>query len=159
MAAVKQTIIAVSGVKNSGKTTLLESLIPRLAARGLRCAVVKHDGHRFEPDRAGTDTRRLLDAGAMGAAVFDGEKWQAVKYERVDEAALIALYPEADVVLLEGFKSSDYPKIEVWRETNSPAPVCDPCTLLALAGEDCDPDALSELIYHYVKEKKGANEP
>ena len=127
-----QTIIAVSGVKNSGKTALLEQLIPILRGRGLRCAVIKHDGHRFAPDREGTDTQRLLRAGAMGAAVFDGEKAQAVKYAAVDETALAALYPEADVIFLEGLKSSAYPKIEVWRTENAPAPVCDPGTLLAL---------------------------
>jgi len=125
-------ILAVSGVKNAGKTTLLEKLIPALRDRGIAAAVVKHDGHTFAPDREGTDTWRLLAAGALGAAVFDGEKFQAVKFAAVTERELFALYPEADLILLEGFKDSVYPKLEVVRAAVSTAPVCDPGTLLAL---------------------------
>lgn len=127
-----QKLVAVSGVKNSGKTTFLERLIPALGELGLRTAVIKHDGHAFLPDREGTDTCRLLAAGAMGTAVFDGEKYQAVKYVPVTERELLALFPEADLILLEGFKHSAYPKIEVLRSAVSRTPVCDPETLLAL---------------------------
>ena len=129
---MKQTIIAVSGVKNSGKTTLLTKLIPALKAKGVSCAVIKHDGHGFAADREGTDTCRLLASGAMGAAIFDGEKYQAVKYAAVTEKDLFALYPEADLILLEGFKWTDYPKIEIVRRGVSEQAVCDPDTLLAL---------------------------
>ena len=101
-------------------------------ARGLRTAVIKHDGHGFAADREGTDTCRLLAAGAMGAAIFDGEKFQAVKFAAVTESDLIALYPEADLILLEGFKWTDYPKIELVRRGNSEVPVCDPAAFIAL---------------------------
>ena len=74
-----QKVLAVSGEKKAGKTTLLEKLIPALARRGVRTAVIKHDGHGFYPDREGTDTNRVFAAGAVGAAVFDGEKFQVVK--------------------------------------------------------------------------------
>ena len=127
-----QKILAVSGVKNSGKTTFLTKLIPALRDLGIKTAVIKHDGHSFLPDREGTDTYRLLEAGAYGAAVFDGYKFQAVKYARVTEWDLLALYPEADLILLEGFKASPYPKLEILRGAVSSAPVCDPATLLAL---------------------------
>ena len=131
-------VIAVSGVKNSGKTTLIEKLLPALKARGLKTAVLKHDGHSFAADREGTDTRRFLAAGAMGAAIFDGEKFQAVKFAAVTEQELIALYPEADLILLEGFKWTDYPKIELVRRGISERPVCRPETLLALVTDtDC----------------------
>ena len=125
-------VIAVSGVKNSGKTTLIEGVLPHLSAAGLRVAVVRHDGHSFQPEPPDTDTGRLLAAGAWGAAIFDGEKYKVVRREVVDEAALIAQFPEADLVLLEGFKGSGWPKIEVVRGAVSSAPVCDPTTLLAL---------------------------
>ena len=129
---MKQKILAVSGVKNSGKTTLLTKLIPALRARGIACAVIKHDGHGFAADREGTDTCRMLAAGATGAAIFDGEKFQAVKYAAVTERELFSLYPEADLILLEGFKWTDYPKIEIVRKGVSASPVCDPDTILAL---------------------------
>ena len=127
-----QKILAVSGVKNSGKTTLLTKLIPALIDRGITCAVIKHDGHGFAADREGTDTCRMLASGAMGAAIFDGEKFQAVKYAAVTEENLFALYPEADLILLEGFKESPLPKVEIVRKGNSEQSVCDPKTLLAL---------------------------
>ncbi len=124
-------VVAVCGAKNAGKTTLLEKLIPALARRGLRAAVIKHDGHRFEPDREGTDTFRLLSAGAAGAAVFDGEKFQLVRYAAVTERELAALFPEADLILLEGGKSSGWPKIEIVRD-ESAGFVSDPAMWIAL---------------------------
>ena len=88
----KPCIVAVSGVKNTGKTRLIEGLLPELTARGLCPAVIKHDGHRFEPDRPGTDSFRYLSAGAVGAAVFDGEKYQLVRKTTVDEMRFSASF-------------------------------------------------------------------
>jgi len=159
----KQKILAVSGVKNSGKTSLLEKLLPALARRGIDAAVIKHDGHRFSPDRPGTDSFRLLEAGARGVAVFDGEKFQAVKYQAVTERELIGLFPEAPLILLEGFKDSPYPKIEVLRRERGNEPVCGPGTLLALVtdGETRlpgvpafgpeDTEALADLVAAWVR--------
>ena len=72
-------VVAVSGVKNSGKTALIEAMLPHLTAAGLRAAVIKHDGHSFLPDDPATDTGRHLAAGACGTALFDGEKCRVVK--------------------------------------------------------------------------------
>lgn len=55
----KQRIITISGVKNSGKTTLIEKLLKEFCADGLRVAVLKHDGHDFTCDIPGTDTYRF----------------------------------------------------------------------------------------------------
>ena len=128
----KPMIAAVSGVKNSGKTTLLTKLIPALSERGLCTAVVKHDGHSFDADREGRDTCRLFEAGAFGTAIFDGEKFQVVKRSVTTAEELIAFFPEADLILLEGFKESPLPKVEIVRKGNSEQSVCDPKTLLAL---------------------------
>ena len=156
-------ILAVSGVKNSGKTTVLEGLVARLSARQLKVAVIKHDGHRFAPDRPGTDTFRHLAAGACGAAVFDGEKFQLVRRTAVTERELIPLFPDADLILLDGFKGSSWPKVEVVRAGISEGPVCDPATLLALVTDLPlslpgvpvlgleDGDGLAQLVAAYVK--------
>ena len=72
-------LFAISGVKNSGKTTFCEKLIPALAALGLRAAVIKHDGHEFEADVPGTDSSRCFAAGAVGTAVFSATKFCAVR--------------------------------------------------------------------------------
>jgi molybdopterin-guanine dinucleotide biosynthesis protein B len=124
-------VLAICGFKNAGKTTLIERLLPLLADRGLRVAVVKRDGHRFEADVEDTDTWRFLRAGASGAAVFDSEKYMLVKREAVLEQDLLKAFSDADLILLEGFKASPWPKIEVLRGDSDS--VCDPATLIAFA--------------------------
>ena len=115
-------VIAVSGIKNSGKTTLVERLIPALSTLGFKVAVIKHDGHSFVPDTPGTDSFRFFQAGAVGSAVFDGTKFALSKRATVDETALLPLFGDADIVLLEGFKGSAYPKLEIIRKAVSTAP-------------------------------------
>ena len=128
-------IVAVSGIKNTGKTRLIERLLPELTAHGLHTAVIKHDGHRFEPDRPGTDSFRFLSAGAVGTVVFDVEKYQLVRRVSVGEDALIAQFPEADLILLEGFKHSRFPKLELLRAGVSEKPVCHPAARLAFVSD------------------------
>ena len=60
----RPAVLAISGVHNSGKTTLLEKLLPVLRSRWLKVGVIKHDGHDFTPDVPGTDSYRLREAGA-----------------------------------------------------------------------------------------------
>ena len=134
MDAVKKPfMVAGSGVKNSGKTTFLEHLVPELKKRGVCVAVIKHDGHEFEPDVAGTDTWKLRKAGAYGTAIFSKGQWMMVKQQPdMDEKEIAKCFPEADVILLEGFKYSKYPKFEIVRKGNSEESVCDPSTLLGL---------------------------
>ena len=75
----KQLILAVSGIKNSGKTTLITALLPALKKRNLSTAVIKHDGHEFEADIPGTDTwkgrrsRSLWDACFFRYEIHDGQ--------------------------------------------------------------------------------------
>ena len=127
-------VIAVSGVKNSGKTTFLEHVTPLLRAMGLRVGIIKHDGHDFEPDVPGTDSRRMREAGAQAVAVYSANRWMLVREE--PDVALSNLLDQMrgmDVVLLEGQKHSDWPKIELVRAAVSNESVCRPDTLLALA--------------------------
>lgn len=125
-------VIAISGVKNSGKTTLIEGLLPHLTKLGLTVAVIKHDGHSFSPDNPTTDTGRHLQAGACGTGIFDSEKCQIVLEGTFDETYFFPLFPHAHLILLEGFKHSHWPKLEVVRQGNSSALVCDPATLLGV---------------------------
>ena len=111
----RPAVLAVSGVHNSGKTTLLEKLLPVLRSRGLKVGVIKHDGHDFTPDVPGTDSYRLREAGAEGVAVYSGTRYLLTEEFRLTEQDLLAL--------LEGFKSSGWPKIEVVRSAISDAPV------------------------------------
>ena len=128
---------AICGVKNSGKTTLTEGIIRTLTARGLRTAVIKHDGHEFECDIAGTDSSRFVEAGAFGAAVFSrGQIFvrKTGKYPDTQDTSgtmrllreLTGAFPEADVILAEGLKGLPFPKIEVVRSAISQKPVSNP---------------------------------
>lgn len=120
-------VAVVCGVKNSGKTTLLTRLVKLLSERGIRTAVIKHDGHDFECDIQGTDSYRLRNAGAYGTAVFSEYRSFVYKeecHETLEE--MIAQFPEADLILIEGMKNSNYPKIEVVRREISDKTVSNP---------------------------------
>ncbi|MGL5434871.1 MAG: molybdopterin-guanine dinucleotide biosynthesis protein B [Lachnospiraceae bacterium] len=130
---MEKTIIAVSGIKNSGKTTFLEHVIPLLKEKGLKVAVIKHDGHDFEPDVPGTDSWRLNSSGADGTVVYSERRWMIIRQEPGNLAEIIRQLDDCDIILLEGQKYSAYPKIELIRKGISVHNVCSPETLLAIA--------------------------
>lgn len=104
-------LFAISGYKHTGKTTLITKLIPVLTRRGYQVATIKHDGHEFEGDVPGTDTYKHFQAGACGTAVFSKGKFLIHKKQAgVTQEQLTYAFPEADIILLEGFKDSLYPK-------------------------------------------------
>lgn len=130
----QQKVFAISGIKNSGKTTLICSLLEIFQEKGIKAAVIKHDGHEFCADVPGTDTYRQLQSGAYATAVFSAGKFMLVKkQEHPSERELMRFFPEADLILLEGFKYSTYPKLEIVRKGNSEKCVCDEKYLMAVA--------------------------
>lgn len=130
----KPILIAISGIKNSGKTTLIIKLIQRLTNLGYKVATIKHDGHDFEGDVKGTDSYKHKKAGAYGTAVFSNSKFMIIKEQNgTSEKELIEHFKEADIILVEGFKYSDYPKIEVVRKKISKNYVSKKETLIAIA--------------------------
>lgn len=111
-------LLAFSGHSGSGKTTLVSRLIPLLKARGLRVVVIKH-GRHFELDKPGKDSWLFKEAGADGVLLFSDE--ELAYMVRPEEApgfqALVDMAePEADVILVEGFKSKPIPKVVVLRD-------------------------------------------
>jgi molybdopterin-guanine dinucleotide biosynthesis protein B len=119
-------VIGFAGFSGSGKTTLIEALIPALKSRGLRVSVVKHAHHAFDMDHAGKDTFRHREAGAFEVVVASSKRLALLReFEQnavMTVHQLIAqLYDGVDWVLVEGFKTSDLQKIEVWRESTGKA--------------------------------------
>jgi molybdopterin-guanine dinucleotide biosynthesis protein B len=113
-------VFGITGWKNSGKTTLTERLVRNLTARGLKIATVKHAHHTFDIDREGTDSHRHRDAGAVETAIVSGKRW-ALMHELRDEPEptlgdILARMSPADIVLVEGYKNGDHPKIECRRQ-------------------------------------------
>ncbi|UQZ88919.1 molybdopterin-guanine dinucleotide biosynthesis protein B [Deltaproteobacteria bacterium Smac51] len=129
-----RNVIAVSGVKNSGKTTVLSGIIPVLRELGLSVAVIKHDGHDFEPDVPGTDSFKLRQAGAQAVAVFSPRRSMVtIEREGTTLEEMIGQVSDMNLILVEGAKHSPYPKIEIVRAAVSDQSVCEAATLLALA--------------------------
>ena len=129
----KPVAIAVCGTKNTGKTTLIESLLPILTGQGYVVAVVKHHGHKFDPDIPGTDTYRFNHNGAIGTVITDDDCFMLVKNQFKSPEELIEYFPEADIVILEGYKESSFPKIEM-RRYNEPLDI-DPDTVVAIVSD------------------------
>lgn len=114
------SILCFVGRSNSGKTTLIERLIPVLTRAGYRVATVKHAGHGFELDTEGKDSWRHKRAGASAVLVLSKGSLamftdiaEEMKVEEVRDRFLDSSY---DLIIAEGWKSEGYPKIAVVRE-------------------------------------------
>ena len=115
----------ITGWKNAGKTGLMERLVTEITARGFTVSTVKHAHHSFDVDHEGRDSYRHRAAGAAEVLVAGRDRWALMAELREGgepslEVLLAKLSP-VDLVLIEGWKSSPHPKIEVWRaETGHP---------------------------------------
>lgn len=141
--------VAYSG---TGKTTLLEKLIPLLAAKGLRVGLVKHSHHDFDIDIPGKDSYRLRKAGAQQVMVASAKRWALIteQTEMLPEPALHELLcqmaqDQLDIILVEGFKHESFPKIELHRQALAkPFLFTDDDTIIAIA-TDTPPETVSAL--------------
>jgi molybdopterin-guanine dinucleotide biosynthesis protein B len=120
-------VIGFIGYSNTGKTTLIEKLIPLFIARGLKVSTVKNAHHGFDMDRPGKDSFRYRQAGAAQVLIATSERWALLTEVRGGPApleALIAQLQPCDLVLVEGFKGEgQFPRIEVRRTTNTEPPI------------------------------------
>lgn len=132
----KPYVISICGCKNSGKTTLISKLLDKFSKQGYKVATIKHDGHDFQSDIIGTDTYKHRQHGAYGTAIFSKNKFMIIKEQKdTNEQELINLFPEADLIILEGFKNSDYPKYEIVRRENSNTSICNKNNLIAVLSD------------------------
>jgi len=119
-------VLGIVGWSGSGKTTLLTRLIPLLRARGLTISTVKHTHHGFDMDKPGKDTYRHREAGAHEVLVASGSRW-ALLHEVVgqepDLPMLLERMAPVDLVLVEGYKTHPFPKLEVYRPAVGKPPI------------------------------------
>ena len=125
--ATTAPIVSVVGKSDSGKTTLLEKLVPELKTRGYRVGTIKHDVHGFDIDHEGKDSWRHKKAGAHTVVISSPKKVSVIR--DVDtEATLDGLaskyFQDVDIILTEGYKRQDKPKIEVFRSQVHDRPLC-----------------------------------
>lgn len=111
------TVLQVVGYQNSGKTLFVSRLTERWTKRGLRVGVIKHHGHGGPLNVPMTDSHRHALAGAVVSSVI-GEDGTFIEWQAVDTFELLLNWYEAhvDVVLIEGYKQKDYPKVVLVRE-------------------------------------------
>ncbi|WP_324683062.1 molybdenum cofactor guanylyltransferase MobA [Bibersteinia trehalosi] len=127
-------LLAITGYSGTGKTTLLEKLIPVLRQRQIHVGLIKHSHHNVDVDKAGKDSHRLRAAGANPTMVVCEQRWalmveteQLVPFEQL--VAKMA-QENVDLILLEGFKHEKLPKIQLHRKAmEKPLPKQDQFTL------------------------------
>src|SRR5208337_2368217 len=138
-------VVSLLAKSGTGKTTLLEKIIAELKRRGYRIGAMKHDAHQFDIDRQGKDSWRLTHAGADTMVITSPAKLAIVKINSESKEPtvphLVASYfNDVDIVLTEGFKKSDMPKIEVHRKERSNELLCrgeeNDDTLIAVASNE-----------------------
>ena len=118
-----QKVFGISGWKNSGKTTLTSALIRELSARGYRVSSVKHAHHNVDVDQQGTDSYKHRAAGASEVMLATSKRF-ALMHEIAEEEGefelgeLLEKMSDVDLILVEGFKSSDIPKIQTIRQVS-----------------------------------------
>ncbi len=123
-------IISIIGRKNAGKTTLTVALASELVRRGHRVMTMKHADHPAQVDQPGVDSWRHFHEGRAERVLLVSPDMRVLFHrapEEYDPVGLARAYlPEADIVLVEGFKRAPIPKIEVYRRAVAPKPIYDP---------------------------------
>jgi molybdopterin-guanine dinucleotide biosynthesis protein MobB len=168
--------VAPSG---TGKTTLLRKLVPVLRKRGLRVGYLKHAHHTFDLDVPGKDSYEIREAGADQTLLASSERWALQVENRVrgadpDLVEMLAQFRAGslDLVLVEGFKHSAYPKIEIYRSVLGKAPlypedkdIIAVATDSRLPGDDHpqelpieDPEAIADFILKRLRDTRFSGE-
>jgi molybdopterin-guanine dinucleotide biosynthesis adapter protein len=123
----RMRVIGIAGWSGAGKTTLLAKLIPRLTARGVRVATIKHAHHAFDVDQPGKDSHTHRVAGASEVLVSSANRWALVHELRGAAEPtlpeLLAKLAPADLVIVEGFKHGAHPKVEIYRAAAGKPPL------------------------------------
>ncbi len=142
-------VLGFAAWSGTGKTTLLKQLLPRLQLRGLRIGCIKHAHHDFDVDLPGKDSYELRHAGARQMLIASAKRWALMTEDPQNEAPKLADLlakldtDQLDMVLVEGFKAENYPKIELFRPVLGKSLHCEQDhSIIAVATDD--PTALPE---------------
>ena len=133
---VKPIVFAVSGYKNSGKTFMIEKLINEFINDSYSVATIKHDGHDAIEDAKDTDTYKFTKAGAKVSAALTDTRYFINDKQSIDLDDLIdkiSSEDSPDIIILEGFKNSKYPKVEMIRKEVSDKSIVDKSNLICIA--------------------------
>ncbi|EJL6336717.1 bifunctional molybdopterin-guanine dinucleotide biosynthesis adaptor protein MobB/molybdopterin molybdotransferase MoeA [Vibrio cholerae] len=160
-------LLGFAAYSGTGKTTLLEALLPKLTAAGLRIGLLKHAHHDFDVDKPGKDSYRLRKAGASQMLIASRNR-HALMTETPDAEAefdyLLTRFDaeKLDVILVEGCKNIAFPKIELHRaEVGKPWLYPHDENIMAIAADETvetdlpqmhinDLDAIADFVLDYV---------
>lgn len=171
MAQNSTAVLSIVGRSKTGKTTLIEKLIPLLKSRGLRIATIKHHHGDFEIDREGKDTYRHKAAGAKAVFLASPAKIALVmdiEKELTAREIIDTYIHDVDLVIAEGYKRESFPKIEVFNWKKDTYPVClGDGSLVALVVDKRidvpvqqflrdDIEGVAEFILNFVRQKGGS---
>lgn len=131
-------MVGFSAYSGTGKTTLIEQLIPRLKAHGLRLAVVKHDAHKFEMDKEGKDSWRFTHAGADMMLISSPEKTAIIEQRPRSFHENLSMLHDVDLILVEGYKQEDIPRIGICRRATGKGLPHAPETYIAIVTDEPD---------------------
>jgi molybdopterin-guanine dinucleotide biosynthesis protein B len=135
-------VVSIVGKSGSGKTVLLCGLIPELKRRGYKVATIKHDVHGFDIDKPGKDTWKHAQAGADTVVI--SSPWKVAIIEKVDQELtmdqVIERIANVDIILTEGYKRNNKPKIEIFRSTVHDVPLCNREDNILAIASDIAPD-------------------
>ena len=125
-------VIAFAAYSGTGKTTLIEKVVRELKCRGIRLAVIKHDGHKFEIDHEGKDSWRFTEAGADITMISSAEKTAYVEQGELSLEQLLSMVHGVDLILVEGYKNKNLPQIGIARAATGNGLPFDPEHFIAL---------------------------
>jgi molybdopterin-guanine dinucleotide biosynthesis adapter protein len=135
-------ILGFAAFSGTGKTTLLIRLIPILRLQNLRVGLIKHSHHNFQIDQPGKDSFRLREAGASPVMLVSSHRraiiteFPVVGEPDLDQELLAFDQAALDLILVEGFKSMDFPKIELHRPSlNRPLLYPNDVNIIAVASD------------------------
>ncbi len=125
-------VFAFAAYSGTGKTTVIEKIVRALKSEGLRVAVIKHDGHRFEIDHEGKDSWRFAHAGADITIISSQEKTAYVEQRSLSLRQLIDMVHDVDLILVEGYKNETLPQIGIARKATGKGFTADLSRFIAL---------------------------
>ncbi|MDH3344018.1 MAG: molybdopterin-guanine dinucleotide biosynthesis protein B [Desulfobacteraceae bacterium] len=120
-------VVSVVGNSGAGKTTFLEKVIREMIHRGLKVGTIKHDVHgRFEMDKPGKDSWRHKHAGASTTVISSPNRIGVVMDVEYDHSLdeLVSFFSGMDIILTEGYKKDQKPKLEIFRPEITQEPLC-----------------------------------
>ena len=116
MSSKDVTIISIAGKQNAGKTTLIKDLIPKLKEHGYRVGTLKYNIRKFDIDHEGKDTYKYSSSGADSVAISTQSEFVVMKKTAKPltlQEIIEAHFSDVDVVLVEGYREDDYPRIRI----------------------------------------------